>query len=211
MISAVSSSDALQNRCEEKARTSGLRQWHTDFIGARVKQVEDRPQAFLVEMDAHGEIRSHFHQVNQYQVFVAGSGTLGRNVVPLIALHYVDHHTAYGPINAGPHGMTMFTLRQMSDPGGYYLHMPGYKEMLKPSKQRYLFAKEIQLSTSPVLKGRNDNSLEAIFDDYVDQKDGLGAFMLRMGADGRTTGPDPRTTGGQYYLVLNGTLQYNGR
>src|SRR5690242_17631726 len=76
-------------------------QWRTQYIGARTAAVEPRPQAFLVEMVPDSTVTAHFHQVDEFQVMVAGSGNLGRNAVPLIALHYVDHHTAYGPIHAG--------------------------------------------------------------------------------------------------------------
>ena len=43
--------------------------------------------------------------------------------------------------------------------------------------------------------------------------EGLGAFMLRIIAHRygvKTTGPDPGITGGQYYLVLNGSLHFDG-
>jgi hypothetical protein len=210
MIQAISSVDALANRKVEIARISRNRQWHTEFIGTRVKQVTNSPQAFLVELDAHGEILPHFHQVNQYQVFLDGGGTLGRNAAPLVALHYVDHHTAYGPIKAGPCGLTMFTIRQMADPGGYYLHLPGYKEMLKPSKKRYLLAKDIPLSIAPVLEHREDVALEPLFDGQAEHGDGLGAYVLRMGAGQSCSGPDPRVTGGQYTLVVAGELSLGG-
>ena len=44
----------------------------------------------------------------------------------------------------------------------------------------------------------------------LDENDGLDALMLRIGAHAQTTGPSPRKTGGQFYLVLNGNLQHAG-
>ena len=38
--------------------------------------------------------------------------------------------------------------------------------------------------------------------------DGLGASIIRMGLGLAFTGPDPRATGGQYYLVVNGSLEF---
>src|ERR1700761_3918291 len=99
MIQAVSGAVASLDRKTGKSGGSGRTQWRTNFIGRRVEQVADEPQAFLVDMDVNSIIVPHFHQTNQFQVMVAGHGTLGRNAAPLIALHYVDHHTAYGPIN----------------------------------------------------------------------------------------------------------------
>jgi hypothetical protein len=40
----------------------------------------------------------------------------------------------------------------------------------------------------------------------LDGSDGLGASLIRMGPGMTHTGPDPRATGGQYYLVVNGSL-----
>jgi hypothetical protein len=210
MIQPVSSEVAKQDRKMRKATNNGYTQWRTSFIGKRVEQVEDPPQAFLLEMAPPATIPPHFHQVDQFQVFVAGSGTLGRNTVPAVALHYADHHTAYGPIISGPFGLSIFTIRAKSDPGSIRLDKPGYKDMLKPTKKRYLVAENIPLSTEPVLQYRSEVSLENTLGE-IEGSDGLGAFILRLGAGMKTTGPDPRATGGQYYLVLNGSFQLEER
>lgn len=219
MIQAVSSEIMKQGRKVEKSRITGDTQWRTLFIGIgppgtgppleRSKEVVDDPQAYLVELNSYGVVRPHFHEVDQFQVFVSGNGSLGRGVVPPIALHYVDHYTAYGPITAGPHGLTLFTIRQKTDPGSTYLHMPGYRESIKPTKKRALTVGNIALSTEPVLQSRKEVSSENIFDD-VGGKDGLGALILRLGAGMKAIGPDPGLTAGQYYLVVNGSLQFDG-
>src|SRR5262249_46060424 len=86
-----------------------------------------------------------------------------------------------------------------------YLHNPDYKNFLQPSKKRYLLMEGIEMSTEPVLQNRDAVALESLFQD-TDADDGLGAYVLRLGADMTTTGPDPRLTGGQYYLVVNGSM-----
>ena len=43
------------------------------------------------------------------------------------------------------------------------------------------------------------------------ETDGLGAFLLRMGPNRKTPGPDPRASGGQHYLVVNGSLDLDGK
>ena len=209
MIQAVSSEKITKPGRKGHTSLSGSLQWRTNFIGTHVEQVEDRPQAFLVEMSPGGVNTPHFHQVDQFQVLVAGSGTMGRNPAGIIALHYVDHHTAYGPLNAGPYGLSFFTIRAKSDPGGIKLDTPGYKDFLKPTKKRYLLAENIALSTEPVLQNRSVVALENVIDG-ADSSDGMGAYMLRLGAGMKTTGPDPKATGGQYYLVVNGSLHFDG-
>src|SRR5580765_1827385 len=92
MIEAVSSDIAKTKRQSRKARTSGFTLWSTGFIGpandAEAGRLEDRPQAFLDEISPNSTISPHFHQVDQFSVFLAGDGLLGRNPAPAITLHY---------------------------------------------------------------------------------------------------------------------------
>jgi len=208
MVLAVNSEIAKQARSTGKGRSTGFPRWRTEFVGNRAEnEVKDDPQAFLVELAPHAVIEAHFHQVDQFQIIVAGSGTLGRKAAPVVALHYADHHTAYGPIKAGPFGLSFFTIRSKSDTGSTLVSAPNYRDFLKPTKKRYVLAEQIALSTAPVLQNRSEIAMENLLPD-VDGSDGLGACMLRMGADMKARGPDPRLTGGQFVLVLNGSLEY---
>ena len=82
MIQAINGETIKQSRQAVRNKSTGRSQWRTDYLGMRTQQVEDRPHIFLVEMDSGGSIRPHFHQVDQFQVFVCGSGSMGRNEVP---------------------------------------------------------------------------------------------------------------------------------
>jgi hypothetical protein len=208
MVQAVSGQQALQGRRVIKSRGTGEEHWRTDFLGRPGDggAIKEEPQAFLIEMHANESILPHFHEVDQFQVFVAGSGGMGRQAAATLAVHYADHHTGYGPINAGPQGYSYFTLRARSDPGAHYLHKPGYREALKPSRKRHGVAAGISLSTEPVLMDLKDAKTEPLFAD-LDGSDGLGGAVFRMGPGTSRTGPEPRATGGQYYLVVNGSLE----
>jgi len=208
MVQAVAGEAALKGRRVIKSRGTGEEHWRTDFLGRQGNggAILNEPQAFLVEMHAGESILPHFHEVDQFQVFVSGSGGLGRQAAGLVAVHYADHHTGYGPINAGPHGYSYFTLRAQSDPGAHYLHKPGYREALKPSPKRHGIADGITLCTEPVLMLRKELAVEPLLPS-LDGGDGLGASLIRMGPGTTHTGSDPRTTGGQYCLVLNGSLE----
>ncbi len=210
MIHAMTGTQAMPARRAVKSGT-GEQHWRTDFLGQRSDgQIKDtQPQAFLIEMSANEVIVPHFHEVDQFQVFVAGGGGLGRNndIANPITVHYADEYTGYGPINAGPNGYSYFTLRARSDSGAVYLHQPGYREKLKPSKKRH-FAVNVTLSTEPVLMTRATVALEPLAEQ---DGDGPCAFILRAGAGMAATGPDPKDTGGQYYLVANGALEREGQ
>jgi hypothetical protein len=210
MVQAVAGEIALKGRRIIKSRGTGEEHWRTDFLGRQGDggQIKEEPQAFLIEMHADESILPHFHEVDQFQVFVAGSGGMGRQAAGTLAVHYADHHTGYGPINAGPQGYSYFTLRARSDPGAHYLNKPGYREALKPSRKRHGVAADITLSIEPVLMDLKQAKDEPLLQD-LDGSDGLGAAVIRMGPGMSRTGPDPRATGGQYYLVLNGSLEFD--
>lgn len=210
MILAVSSEVALQDRHADKSHAGDVR-WYTWFLGKRFpKQVEDYPHCHLTEMDANQTILPHYHQVNQFLVMIGGSVTICDEPLPLVGLHYSDHHTPFGPMSSGPYGLGIWALMPKSDPGGIYSHQPDYKDRLKPSKRRSVLVGSIALSTESVLQNRSAVAMDGLLPKDTDISDGLGAFMLRMGSKMKTTGPDPKLTGGQYYMVLNGSMNYNG-
>jgi len=211
MVQAVAGANALKARRLVKSNGTGEEHWRTDFIGQRGEGVtREEPQAFLIEMSANEVIVPHFHEVDQFQVFVSGSGSLGRQAAAgPIAIHYADHHTGYGPINASAQGFSYFTLRARTDPGAVYLHKPGYRERLKPSKKRHGVADGISLSTEPVLMSRKELAVEHLLTD-LDGSDGLAATLIRMGPRMSWTGPGPAATSGQHYLVINGSIELRG-
>ena len=213
MIQAVNGPQAIAGRISVTSKLSpDANYWRAGYMGGRPNGVVvDDPQAFLLEMSAHQKLVAHFHEVDQFQIFVAGSGTIGRNKPATMAytMHYADHHTGYGPILAGAQGFSYFTLRAQTDAGAVEIDKPGYREKLKPSKKRH-FLSNIVLSTAPVLQSRSEISLEPMIQGQENYSDRLGAFMLRAGPGMRAAAPDPRGSGGQYLLVLNGGMQYNG-
>jgi hypothetical protein len=212
MIHAMAGAQAIRGRRVIKSNGTGEEHWRTDFLGARSDgEIRKKPQAFLIEMHADETIVPHFHAVDQFQVFVAGSGGLGRSndAANPIAVHYADRYTGYGPILAGPQGYSYFTLRANSDSGAVYLHEPGYREKLKPSKKRHYMVHGLTLSTEPVLRNRREAALEALFENQQQDVRGPAAWMLRLGPDMALRGPASRG-GGQYYLVANGSLECEG-
>lgn len=170
----------------------------------------EAPHAFLIEVPALSEIPAHFHRVPQYQVFVQGSGQLGRNhALEPVTVHYTDEFTGYGPILAAEDGLSYFTLRNFFDPGAEYISQPGVREKLRPSARRYLVVgpDKIQLSSKDSLAAQRDIALENVIEPH---DDGVAAYVLRAGPGLAFSGPDPSAGGGQYWLVLKGSAIYEG-
>ena len=109
---------------KEFQRKGGIGRRH-DYIGTP-GEIEDLPQAFLVVRPyANARIEPHFHDVDQFQIVVAGDGRIGKKAVRPITFQYADAFTPYGPIVARDDGISFFTLRNFAS-GGHW-SMPGNK------------------------------------------------------------------------------------
>lgn len=208
-MTAVLHADVVGQRRVVSSAGNGETHWRSDYMGQR-GQASDEPEAFLIEMTPNETLLPHFHAVDQFQVFVEGGGVLGRQTASALTVHYADHHTAYGPIIAGPFGLSYFTFRPTTDPGAVYLNKPGHREALRPSQKRHATAANLTLSTGPVLAARKDVLVEPLLGE-LNADDGLGASLMRIGPGMATTVKDPSKTAGQYYLVVNGSIELNSR
>jgi len=213
MIYVRDSAEALKGRKITKSPGSGAEHWNTVFFGARFSTEPGiGPHSVMTEMVPNEVVLQHFHGVTQFQIFPAGSGKIGKKALELkpLIVQYKDHHTAYGPITAGPQGLTFMSLRiKTGDAMPIYLDRPGYREKLKPSRRRNLFTPPLELSTEQVLKSRTQASWEPLFPaDKTD--DGMAAHMLRLGPGMAAMGPDPRIAAGYYVFVANGGLSKDG-
>ncbi len=202
--SAITFESVANQRRVVSSAGNGERHWRTDYLGVR-GQKNDAPEAFLIEMSANETLLPHYHAVDQFQVFVAGNGTLGKHSAAPLIVHYADHHTGYGPIVASPCGLSYFTFRPMTDPGAVYLNNPKYRELLAPSAKRHATSAPASLSIQPVLSSRTVAAVEKLLPGF-EPDDGVGAYLYRLGPDMQASGPPPARTGGQYYLVANGAL-----
>ena len=127
------------------ARRKTANGWHTTFIGKNRNTLQEGeaapaadglyPMAFLVEKEAGAIVHPHFHQADQYQVVVQGSGRLGLHDIASVAVHYTDAYSAYGPIVAADEGVSWFTLRNAWDPGARY--MPAARQQLREARARH--------------------------------------------------------------------------
>jgi hypothetical protein len=211
MIHAKNGSDVLDHLTPVSSPGTGIEHWGSSYFGPRYStaEISAGPQALMTQMCANETILPHFHGVAQFQIFPSGAGVMGKTEVRPLSLQYKDHHSAYGPLVAGAHGLTFIALRnRIGDSAPVYLSKPGYREKLKPSKRRNWVSPHIALSTRPVLQHRKATSWEPIFEQAID--DEMSAQVLRLGAGMSALGPDPRSGGGYYVFVANGTLRMPG-
>ena len=153
------------------------------------------PQAVIVEMhDAGARIEPHFHDVDQFQIFIGGSGSMGKHPVTPVSFHYADAFTPYGPIVAGCEGISWFTLRLAAASAVY--GMPECRHMLQGKPGRALSGTvSFGLAASAPVLGAQD--------------DGLAVTAVRLAPNGAHE-PAPAGGGGQFLLICRGTVTQPG-
>jgi hypothetical protein len=162
---------------------------------------DGRPQGFLVHQPPNAVTPAHFHEPNQFQVFVFGKGRMGAAPTSPLTVQYANGHTPYGPIVAGDEGVQYFTLRQRWDPGAKYL--PGAMPLLRKGNQRTRLKSGIAVAEPAERLARTETSVETVL---KPEADGLAAWVWRLGPSGAATLPAPAEGGGQYLIVTAGDL-----
>ena len=79
------------------------------------------PTIFMVEQPPNAILPAHFHELNQFQLFVSGSGKIGGHFLAPVTVHYAGAYTGYGPIVAGDEGLAYFTIRPGYERGAHFL------------------------------------------------------------------------------------------
>ncbi|WP_137388592.1 hypothetical protein [Rhodoligotrophos defluvii] len=210
-MSIVVSLQEAEGRRQLRTLINGTRVWLSMYIGkppssesAAEGEGDDAPHpvAYLVEQEPNSVIRPHFHQADQFQLFLRGGGLFGRTPLKEATLHFADAFTPYGPITSGAETLEYLTLRNGLDPGAKW--MPEARSELKAlgnGKRRGRVSNHHAPQEAPE-GGR------AIL--LPEEPDGLAAWMCDVECGERMAGPDPKAGGGQYWIVLSGDVLIGG-
>jgi len=164
------------------------------------------PQCFLVEQEPGAIVHPHFHFVDQFQVAVDGDGTLGRQPVGPLTVHFAGAHTGYGPIVPGATGLKYFTARAQADGTGAQF-LPAARSRMRPIRRRNVHVGPLQPSEPAVLAARR----EAVLETPHAEPDGLAVHLLRLPPGGRMSAPSPAGSRGQTLWVAAGALRHAGK
>ena len=183
----------------------------TDIIGTHTLR-HPGAQAFFVEQDPNWVTPSHFHLEHQFQVIMAGSGSIGSHGVARLNVHYAAPETAYGPITAGPEGVSYLTMRMSGDTSAWYIHKPGSLERLKSGVRQK--REQTYGSPSDALGTGGAGELHQLKEPSVDniikpRADGLAAHFVRLPPGSSQQLPTENLYGGRYYVVTSGSVKLN--
>ena len=154
------------------------------------------PQAYLVEQPAGATVPPHFHDTDQFQVFVEGVAAFGKQVLRPVSVHYAGGHTPYGPIVTTERGTHYFTLRANWDSGGK--PMPASRDKLQRGRACHRLAENLH-----DLDARGGTEVLPVEDS------GLGAMLYELAPNDTQVLDLAREGGGQYALVTRGSVCYD--
>ncbi len=171
----------------------------TSFFSPSVDS-PDHPSAFLVQFAPGGSLKTHYHNVDQFQVLVKGEGTFGRHHVRPCVVHFARGHTPYGPL-LSEGGWGFLTLRIREDPGTQR-DFERLKQM--PGRQPW------QGSGKAVFPPAGANAVMLPMPEISDDR-GLFASAVTVPSNGQWLAPDPSGGNGQYIVATKGSLLHDGR
>jgi rubredoxin len=174
---------------------------HTHFFRASSDR-PDAPNAFLVEHSPDCFHSAHYHEKDEFQIMVQGKGKVGRHELSAYCVHFARAYTPYGPLLSGKEtGWGFMTLRTHYDRGAQRA-LDQLKQI--PNRRPWQVTKHVTFPTQNA--GIELQEIAGLKDEQ-----GLFACTLSMAPRTRAAAPDPSFGDGQYVLVVNGSLLYEGR
>jgi hypothetical protein len=179
-----------------KALPNGFQYWKSTLIST--SNPGQRPNAFLVEQPPSSTLATHFHTANQFQVFVHGSGRLGRHKIAPVTVHYTNAFSPYGPINSLADGLHYYTFRDDYDPGARFL--PEAILDLQKTKRRYATSVPLGVPLERPI------TTERRFDMIPLAEDGVAAIRVDAPSGATVMTEMGSAHSDRYILVLTGEI-----
>lgn len=190
----------------EQRRRPILVMGETFFKGEWMEAGDDpelSPTVFLVEQPPNVTLAPHFHRQNQFQLFVEGSGLIGRHPLRPVTVHYAGAYTGYGPLIAGESGIKYFTIRPVCESG--FVPVSEAREKMVRGPKRHAQSEPIDVRPASDLAELPAIS-EAVAIPFAD--DGLGATVTSLPPRARLEGRHAAAGDGQFLVVIAGSLRF---
>jgi hypothetical protein len=164
------------------------------------------PTVFLVEQPPDTVLVPHFHRQNQFQLFVAGGGSIGRHPLGPVTVHYAGAYTGYGPLVSGPEGITYFTIRPVCESG--FVPVEGAGDRMIRGPKRHAQAGPVATLSDAALAALRQPSHDVLL---APAPDGLAAIASSLPPGGEHVSSHVPGSQGQFVFVLAGSLLHDGR
>lgn len=160
------------------------------------------PTVFLVEQPPDSVLASHFHTQNQFQVVMAGAGKLGAHEVRHGSVHYAGAYTGYGPVVAGPEGLSYFTIRAVHETGANFIDSAREKMVRGP--KRHMQGPPFDALPADDLARLTEPRVTHLI---APQPDRLEACVWYVPPGSCIEAPAPAPSG-QFQFVMSGSLRH---
>jgi hypothetical protein len=171
------------------------------LLGTSTPGAHPQPQAYVVEQAPGWVLRQHYHSAHQFQVVSDGSGFIGRTAVAPVVVHYASPETGYGPITAGPQGLSYHTLRPCHDEQTRYL--PESRELMRAGLAKHHgMTAVVEPLPGPLLRSdalRVEELMQAT-------ADGARVWRVCLPAGTGFAAEALRASGPRYYYLMAGQL-----
>lgn len=172
-----------------------------DFRDAKDSAHLDGGQALFAEYD-EGIALTHAHPVAQWQIYVSGSARLAKKQVPLVTIQYTDAWVPYGPIEVTREGFALLALWPRPNDETY--EMPKDANTIRArlrGKPRRMLLKQIDVI---------DEAPATVSETSLIEESAVWARRWRLPAGAAIETPDPAQGGGQFFIPLQGSVEYEG-
>lgn len=161
------------------------------------------PTAFLVEQPPDYTLVPHFHRENQFQLFVEGSGTIGRDALGAVTVHYAGAYTGYGPLLSGADGIRYFTIRAVCESG--FTPITEAKDKMLRGPKRHAKSDPVPPLSPGALAALVRTEEQTLIETGAD---GMGARLTRLPPDAHLHAAHAAGSEGQFLFVTSGTLRH---
>lgn len=190
---------STSRRTWREVQVPGFQWSKSDYLMANGSATVD-PTVHLVEQPGETVLPAHFHEQNQFQIFLEGSGRIGGHRIDGLMAHYAGAFTGYGPIVADPGGLKYLTLRARPDEGAFML-----SDVRPPKGPRRGATASLSFESLRQAPIRSETV------EMVAQKDGLGVYLRLASNDDRHALAVPSRSDGCFVIVLYGSVEIAGR
>ncbi len=200
----------IRTQSWDEAQTRRIVRDAERFKGTRVPLIDSEPgmqpapRAYVIEQQPQWVVDSHYHRAYQFQLIAAGSGFIGRNPVEPYMVHYASPESGYGPLVAGPRGLSYYTLRATQDDGAFYL--PESRDLMrKDLKKQHAMSQPVHAGDPARLKG-------AMVEETLPlSAEGMAAWRVGLPPDASMPAADLNGQGARYYFVAAGSMVADGK
>jgi hypothetical protein len=173
-----------------------------DFRNAADPAHLDGGQALFAEY-GEGVALTHAHPVDQWQLYVAGAARLAKKAVAPVVLQYTDAWVPYGPIEVSKEGFALLALWPRPNEQTY--EMPQDADTIRAhlrGQPHRILLKRLEFAADVVAAPAETTLIE---------EGSIWARHWRLPAGALLETPDPSQGGGQFFVPLQGTVEYEGR